>query len=231
MNLPGPLPFQCVWHCVLFLSQAAVIQRSGHRDVLGHTPKGYWETMELNCGRPKPPSLQTLPLHLYGDECQAWQGTQLMCFHWMSEVSPLQKDAAKSRFLIACIPTSYYWKEGRCNQTVQELLKQIVLSFNTFALHGVDGLFGEVTTLKGDIKFMTQSLNLARHPGRNEVCWRCLATKDLSKPYTDISAGARWRVWTLLPHHGTQVRFQVSLTFTTLVYCLLWAWTSYTYGI
>ena len=112
MNLPGPLPFQCVWHCVLFLSQAAVIQRSGHRDVLGHTPKGYWETMELNCGRPKPPSLQTLPLHLYGDECQAWQGTQLMCFHWMSEVSPLQKDAAKSRFLIACIPTSYYWKEG-----------------------------------------------------------------------------------------------------------------------
>ena len=57
-------------------------------------------------------------------------------------------------------------------------------------------MFFRCISLKGDLKFLVQSLNLTRHAGRESICYRCPATKgneDLSLCYTDISDDASWR--------------------------------------
>ena len=57
-------------------------------------------------------------------------------------------------------------------------------------------LFFRCVSLKGDLKFLVQSLNFTRHAGKESVCHRCPATKgneDMSLCYTNISDDALWR--------------------------------------
>ena len=50
-----------------------------------------------------------------------------------------------------------------------------------------------VMSIKGDWKFLKQSMNLRRHPNAESICFSCLATKSGLLNFTDLSAEAPWR--------------------------------------
>ena len=166
----------------------------GHREVLGHTVPEFWQVMDTNFGVEPPAGHDAIAVALYGDECQAWQGTQLMCFHWTSETSPFAHDPARSRFLIACIPTNKYYVARKINVTVQALYAAICESMNVWQDGGVNGLFCRVTAIRGDWKYFTQILALCKQPSSNEICFLCNAAKSMDVPYTDLDSQALWRI-------------------------------------
>ena len=125
--------------------------------------------MDTNFGVEPPAGHDAIAVALYGDECQAWQGTQLMCFHWTFETSPFAHDPARSRFLIACIPTNKYYVARKINVTVQALYAAICESMNVWQDGGVNGLFCRVTAIRGDWKYFTQILALCKQPSSNEI--------------------------------------------------------------
>ena len=80
-----------------------------------------------------------------------------------------------------------------CNVTLQAFLKLVVQSFNTWSSQKIGGYYGVVSTIKGDWKWLRQSLNLTRHYNTDCVCFKCMASKSLRHPYTDLSGTASWR--------------------------------------
>lgn len=174
-------------------SEVELLLAHGHRDVLGSCSHAVWQLLVANFGVETPAGPDALAIALYGDECQAWQGTQLMCFHWTSETSPFAHDPAKSRFLIACVPTNMYFFSGKINVTLQTLFAAICDSMNLWQRHGVADLYCRVTAIRGDWKYFTQILSLFKTPSRNEFCFRCDCTKNLLVPFTDITATALWK--------------------------------------
>jgi len=173
--------------------QAAALLSNGHRDVLGQTAPHFWAMLQKHFGRPIPPHDDTIAIQIYGDEIQAWETTQLMAFHWMPECSPFESDPSRSRFLIAVLPTSAYAYQDKINITLQQLLREVVDSCNQWSREGVAGVFAQVTTVKGDWKWLGQALSLERLPTRNQFCFLCEGSKDLVKPWTDLGGGALWR--------------------------------------
>ena len=149
--------------------------------------------LQKHFGRPIPPHDDTIAIQIYGDEIQAWETTQLMAFHWMPECSPFESDPSRSRFLIAVLPTSAYAYQDKINITLQQLLREVVDSCNQWSREGVAGVFAQVTTVKGDWKWLGQALSLERLPTRNQFCFLCEGSKDLVKPWTDLGGGALWR--------------------------------------
>ena len=92
----------------------------------------------------------------------------------------------------------------KVNITLQRVLDYVVSSFNELSRNGV--VEGEVhlsfrfMQLKGDWKFVKQSLNLVRYATSDAVCWCCMASKGVVSPscnFTDLRPCAVWRstVW------------------------------------
>ena len=130
---------------------------------------------------------------LYGDEADAL-GTSWMCLNWMSQHSPKPSSPSMSRFLVTLFEKErYVMSATNCNVTLQAVLKLVVQSFNTWSSQKIGGYYGVVSTIKGDWKWLRQSLNLTRHYNTDCVCFKCMASKSLRHPYTDLSGTASWR--------------------------------------
>ena len=143
--------------------------------------------MEKNFSVLKPEG-DSIPIALFGDEVQVFDGLQYMAINWSSEVSPVHTNARISRFLVVLLPTTGYHMNGKINVTLQ------VRSCNKLFSEGVCGLKATVSNLRGDWKYLCQLLNAKRMPGTNRICFKCTATKNMEAPMTDLSTHALWRV-------------------------------------
>ena len=177
-------------------AQADVLLAHGHREVFGHVDDCYWQTLQqYGHEKPGPCGADAIGLAIYGDECQVWEGVQLLSLCWMSEASPYLTEPPKSRFLIACVPaTAYVIDRDGCNLTLQTLLQCVVQSLNHWFTSGVRGLYAATVLCKGDWKYLKEAFNLRKHYGcKDKICFRCEASKSLEAPMTDVSDGALWR--------------------------------------
>ena len=160
--------------------------------VLGVPAENFWELLRDNYnsaefGRP------ALGLMLYGDEAEAL-GTSWMTLNWSSEHCLFPANPSMSRFLITLFEKErYVLSRTNCNLTLQAVLQLVVKSFNTWSAQRIGGYYGVVTTIKGDWKWLRQALSLRRHYGTDRICYRCMASKSLQDPYTDLAATASWR--------------------------------------
>lgn len=194
--------------------------------ILGQGSGEYWAKIESEFGVPKPGGNKpAIGIVIYGDEGEIFDGCQYMAVSWMSENCPKWKDAKMSRYLIALVPTGSYLMRGQYNVTMQSLFAEVVKSLNLFA-HGIqDVLFGAVTSLKGDWKFIVQTLNLKRKPGSDSFCFLCNGTLSLSKPVTDRSPAAVWRTevpsppWDRLPEVFGLRHFHLGLVGLDILHC------------
>eukprot|EP00435_Cladocopium_sp_Y103_P048868 s2440_g14.t1 len=166
----------------------------GHREILGMATSEYWEILSREFGVHRPDDVSDcIPVSLFGDEVEVFDGNQYMCINWSSEVSIHHTNAKLSKFLCVMIPTSAYFFNGKVNVTLQQCLSILVHSLNTLYTSGVAGVKLAVASVKGDWKFMCQALNAKNGPSSNHICFRCGATKDLTAPMTDLSRDAVWR--------------------------------------
>ena len=116
-----------------------------------------------------------------------------MVITWMAELNPKMKDAWASRHIITLIPSDNYHIVDGENITLQCVMQEIINCFEQMATQGIQGTFFEVTGIKGDWKFHRQVALLKRHYNNVRCCHQCCCTKDLTMPFTDLSAGAAWR--------------------------------------
>ena len=163
----------------------------GHRALLGDATTEMWQVLQ-QFRISKPPG-DAVPISIYGDEVQVFDNNLFMCINWMSECSPYHANARASRFLVAMIPAKKYFMHEKVNVTLQAVFEQIVASCNTLCTEGVLGLRAVVSSLRGDWKFLVQSLNLKVSANTNSICFRCRATKNLEYQMTDMSEQALWR--------------------------------------
>ena len=134
-----------------------------------------------------------LGIMLYGDEADAL-GTSFMTLGWMSEHTLFPSNPSLSRFLITiCEKERYAMSASGNNLTLQCILGLVVKSLNWWKDHRIGGFYAALSSLKGDWKFLDQALNLKRKYSTDAMCFRCLATKSMQRPYTDISSTASWR--------------------------------------
>ena len=167
----------------------------GHRNLLGNATAEYWEILSSHFGirRPEGEISDCIPVSLFGDEVEVFDSLQYMCINWSSEVALHHTNAKLTKFLCVMIPTTAYCFEGKVNITLQHCLQILVASLNRMYTDGAHGLKMAVASVKGDWKFMCQAINSKHGPSSNHICFRCMATKDLTTPMTDLSAGAAWR--------------------------------------
>lgn len=72
-----------------------------------------------------------------GDEVSCL-GELYICFIWMSDLTPLRSNSAASRWPIAIVPASLYWKnQSGINMTVGAITDEIAKSFNELSDQGV----------------------------------------------------------------------------------------------
>lgn len=180
-------------------TQAGKLLSEGCSFVLGDADQYFWSRMST-MGVDKPGGNQkAVGIQFFGDEAEIWKSNQYCAMSWMSEHTPYYKNAALSRFLICLLPVNGYVMSpcGKVNLTLQEALRHVVASFNEWYDKGVsaDGfsLFAAVTCLKGDWKWIVQSLCLWKTPSNEEFCYLCCATKGQLHPYTDVTSSASWR--------------------------------------
>ena len=164
----------------------------GHRNLLGYATAEYWEILSSHFGVHRPEG-DSVPVSLFGDEVEVFDSLQDMCINWSSEVALHHTNAKLTKFLCVMIPTTAYCFEGKVNITLQHCLQILVASLNRMYTDGAHGLKMAVASVKGDWKFMCQAINSKHGPSSNRICFRCMATKDLTTPMTDLSAGAAWR--------------------------------------
>lgn len=181
------------WPIALPHHMAYQLLKAGFREHLGEANDFYWQTMSDEFGVQKPQFQDSIGLQLYGDECQFFENEQWMCFHWMSDNSIWWKDGRKSRFLICMIPVSKYAVHNGVNLTLQSVLSAVVVSLNFWRSNSVRDVGAQLVGLKGDWKFLTQSLNLVRHPNCEAFCFLCEGSKGMERPITDLSVSAGWR--------------------------------------
>lgn len=181
------------WPIALPHHMAYQLLKAGFREHLGEANDFYWQTMSDEFGVQKPQFQDSIGLQLYGDECQFFENEQWMCFHWMSDNSIWWKDGRKSRFLICMIPVSKYAVRNGVNLTLQSVLSAVVVSLNFWRSNSVRDVGAQLVGLKGDWKFLTQSLNLVRRPNCEAFCFLCEGSKGMERPITDLSVSAGWR--------------------------------------
>ena len=161
--------------------------KEGHRELLGHATPAYWEMLARHFNLQRPHGDDVVPLSIFGDEIQVLS----------AETSTIHEDTRASRYLIALLPKRFYYMDRKVNRTLQAVMKVITDSMNKLETAGctVGGknLRGLVASVKGDWKFFGQLLNARVGPSSNEICHICRCTKDLQRPYTDITEGALWR--------------------------------------
>lgn len=184
------------WPLILPHDMARVLLQNGRRKYLGAGTAAFWRNMSCHFGVEKPGTEkdEAIGLQLYGDEGEIFKGIQYMALHWSSENSPYFTDARRTKYLIALIPVSRYAMHGKINLTLESIMAVVVRSCNLWFHQGVCGLYGAVTTLKGDWKFLTQVLCLKRTPNTDAFCFLCMGTKSLAVPATDLSQSAQWKV-------------------------------------
>ncbi|CAJ1328612.1 unnamed protein product, partial [Effrenium voratum] len=164
----------------------------GYRDVLGHAGQDYWSVQQANGVQP-PDAPDCIAAIIFGDEAEFTSKNQYMCLHWQSDNADMdvQADSRMSRFPICMVDSSLYRMDiYGVNQTLQHALAAVVASFNE--LRAARPLAVQVCGVKGDWKYLKQSLCLSRFYNSNRICMLCEATKDLSCPYTDIAQTALW---------------------------------------
>ena len=181
------------WPIALPHHMAYQLLKAGFREHLGEANDFYWQTMSDEFGVQKPQFQDSIGIQLYGDECQFFENEQWMCFHWMSDNSIWWKDGRKSRFLICMIPVSKYAVHNGVNLTLQSVLSAVAVSLNFWRSNSVRDVGAQLVGLKGDWKFLTQSLNLMRHPNCEAFCFLCEGSKGMERPITDLSVSAGWR--------------------------------------
>ena len=174
-------------------TEAQKLSETGLAEILGRPEESFWAMLRTNYGSQEQRDRECLGLMLYGDEADAL-GTSFMALNWRSESSFFLTNADLSRFVITVFEKErYVMSESGANMTLQAILHEVVQSCNLWSSQKIAGYYGVVTTIKGDWKFLRQSLSLTRHYNANSVCLHCLATKGMTCPYTDVSATAAWR--------------------------------------
>ena len=103
-----------------------------------------------------------------------------------------------SRYLLFSFPVDGYHKEQGVNVSLQSLIEEVVVDFNRLYEEGIQtkaGLyFARVIGLKGDMKWLGQSLNSVRTSSHNQICPFCLASKtDPLMLFTNVREDAPWR--------------------------------------
>ncbi|CAK9015524.1 unnamed protein product, partial [Durusdinium trenchii] len=187
---------------------------------------GYWD--QLLRDFPQHPASQrrnnSFPISLYGDEGSALNASW-MTFHFQCDLSPALTNAGVSRFLITTIPsTLYIYDQEGVNLTLQSAARSITESLNKLSTDGVvvrDRSTGEVcafhgfvVNFKGDWKYLAQLFNMTKTAQKEEVCWKCGATKGTNDPelcYVNLSPDAPWRAvvtppWTQRPAYADLVK-------------------------
>ena len=155
---------------------------------------------------------RVIPLQLWGDE-GTLRESSWMLLSMMSVLCPerVRTLSQASRYLLFSFPVDEYHKENGVNLSLQSLIEQVVVDLNRLFEEGIQtssGLFfARVIGLKGDMKWMGQSLNLVRTSSHNLICPFCLASKtDPGMLFTNVREDAPWRgtvfssnPWTTLP--------------------------------
>ncbi len=100
------------WPVLLPCDLAKALVASGYEDLLlgdDRERSQYWISALKDY--PRMATIDTLnsaPLAFYGDECTVFRQS-VMCFHWQAALSPVSTDSLASRYLIAMVPSEYYW--------------------------------------------------------------------------------------------------------------------------
>ena len=188
----------------IYILQVRRLVQMGHRNLLGHATEEYWEVLYRNFSISRPDdSADCIPVSVFGDEMQVFDGLQYCCVNWSSDVALFHSNAMVSKFLTVMIPTTAYVFKGKVNLTIQEAMRVVVRSLKLYRegpLHLV------VCALKGDWKWMVQILNAKNTPSSNSVCYKCNATKNLEAPLTDLDSTAVWRS---SPLHADDIWWEV----------------------
>lgn len=199
---------------------------TGHRKVLGSPSAELWSVLaehyHITC-----PGADSVPISLYGDEIQIFDGHQCMALNWMSEACPHHTMSSASRFLIALIPSNRYHMVGKVNATLQACLAIVAESCNKLRHEGVQGFKTVVSSIRGDWKFLCQALSLKHTPSSNCICFKCPASKDMQCPFSDVSATAEWRdaqlapesVWHAQPALVALHEFSLDLVSLDILHC------------
>ena len=219
----GSLVFKS-WPIVLPHVLAEQLIKGGFRHVLGYATQEYWRAKSGAHGFDMPKG-EAIGLQLYGDEAQFFENEQWMALHWQSENSPYWENARLSRFVISLLPVSSYYIHQGVNMTLDSVLAQVVKSLNHWRNNGVQQVFCQLSTLKGDWKFLCQALLLKRKPDKNEICFWCSGTRNLQCPVTDRSATAKWRCeipgepWFRVPSLLNLEGFNLTMVGIDLLHC------------
>ncbi|CAK9082077.1 unnamed protein product, partial [Durusdinium trenchii] len=114
----------------------------------------------------------------------------------------------------------YIYDQEGVNLTLQSAARSITESLNKLSTDGVvvrDRSTGEVcafhgfvVNFKGDWKYLAQLFNMTKTAQKEEVCWKCGATKGTNDPelcYVNLSPDAPWRAvvtppWTQRPAYA-----------------------------
>lgn len=218
------------WPLILPSTIVRTLLSSGYSSSLGPLEhlEQYWAEMSGQLEAPPPASQwqATIPYCLWGDEGTIKNATSWMLGTLMFDLSPHRGNSKASRYLMYSVPTYVYCFEepAHINITLQEILQVVVDDLNELATAGLqigdEVFYFRCVAYKGDMKYLVQSLNLQRHATREEVCFRCAATKgnyDFSCCYTDVSENAAWRsrgigpMWTIAPAMSGLIGFSEKL--------------------
>ena len=156
----------------------------------------------------------TCPVRIHGDEGSTQKRAQLMIINWVSAL--VHGPSLKTRLLFTVVPASLYVKRGGRNATLQALYKVLAWSFRAlytgrwpsqglpgFVLRGPSGqpLAGTwrcaFVGMKGDAKFVRETMHWRRHWGARHMCHECFASRtDAEFSYLQLGPEAAWRYTT-----------------------------------
>ena len=174
---------------------------NGFRDILGHADAQYWNMHRSSYGIHIPDYCE-IGITLWGDEGDI--NGKWMFLQWGSDNAPFHilKDSMASRFPITLIDSHAYVldEENNTNITLQAALGHVRDSFDILR-QVFSACPAQLVGIRGDWKYLCQALALFRTPHTNQICFQCLASKDMSMPYTDITESAAWRstFWSVDP--------------------------------
>ena len=100
------------WPVLLPKDMAQALANAGYLQLLtgGQEERvSYWENgLKDYPAMAEIDKLHSAPLAFYGDECQVFRQS-VMCFHWQAALSPVASNSLVSRYLIAIVPSEFYW--------------------------------------------------------------------------------------------------------------------------
>ena len=116
------------------------------------------------------------PMQLYGDEATVMKESWMLA-SWSLELSRNRTNSLQSRMMLYSFPASYYAMADGVNLSLQALNDVIVKRFNQMGAEGLSVSFPDgdklcrfyIVSLKGDWKYLKQSLNLVRHYNTEEA--------------------------------------------------------------